>query len=144
MFPPYFDPLGEFEPDSTKYRIFVCRPRQSHPWNQLFSYLGHSDESKKNTPVEKGYDESDLTYMEGNIITMESKYFPYSMRCSHVQRGSLACTKRCYVLEKGGGMRKCKRSDCRGHVYNGRVKESNGIECFGKSESQRLVCIDRN
>jgi hypothetical protein len=68
------------------------------------------------------------------------------MRCAHVQGVGngrrKVCHEGCYFLKKGG-RRHCKREDCEGHVYSGRVKgDKKGVSCFGK-KGKRFVCLER-
>jgi hypothetical protein len=79
---------------------------------------------------------------------IKSSWFPADMRCAHVQGlgngGSKKCEAGCYFLEKGGKQIRwrCKREDCEGHVYSGRVKQDKeGICCFAK-KGERVVCLE--
>lgn len=81
--------------------------------------------------------------MAAKTVTLISAHFPADLRCEHVQ-DEQKCEKGCYVLEKGGKVSRwrCKREDCEGHVYCGRVmKDDEGFACFGK-KGARMVCVE--
>jgi hypothetical protein len=86
--------------------------------------------------------------MPTKTVTIKSAWFPADMRCAHVQGlgngGKKVCEEWCYFLEKGGenGSWFCRKGDCEGHVYCGRVKEDEeGVSCFGK-KGERIVCLE--
>ena len=81
--------------------------------------------------------------MSTKKIKITSHWFPPEMRCAHVQNARI-CKEGCYVLEKGGQVArsKCKREDCKGHVYVSRIKQDgDGKACFGEIR-KRMVCIE--
>ena len=98
-------------------------------------------------PVEPSYDCFELCHLDDmtrKTVKIISAGFPAHMRCEHVREGHM-CDQGCYVLEKGGdiGRWSCKRKDCEGHVYCGRVlKNREGVACFGE-KGARMVCIER-
>lgn len=157
MLGPYFDPLGETEPHTTKYTLTVlCPPRPPPRWlPAIFTRPGPSKNPNVGTkfvirpsdynPANPNYDcfeRRHLAQMKAKTVTITSAWFPADMRCEHVQNRH-DCEEGCYVLEKGGdvGRWSCKREDCEGHVYCGRVwEDGDGRACFGK-KGARMVCI---
>jgi hypothetical protein len=64
------------------------------------------------------------------------------MRCAHMQPDR-KCEEGCYVLEKGGDVRRwsCQRDNCEGHVYRKCVlMDEKGRSCFGE-KGERMVCM---
>jgi hypothetical protein len=158
MMGPYFDMLGETEPHATKYTLTVlCPPRPPPRWlPAIFTRSGSSTPNVGTTytirpsdydPANPNHDCFELRHlrdMPSKTVKLISAWFPAEMRCDHVYDGH-SCGEGCYVLEKGGEISRwrCKREDCEGHVYCGRVlKDSNGVACFGK-KGARMVCIQR-
>jgi hypothetical protein len=147
----YFDPLGETEPENTVFKLSVrVLPRPPSKWlpkivtRTPVTYPKYYTIPRDNTNPNRDYfelkDVEDIT--KRKIIRIERALFPLDMRCDRVRQDKV-CKKGCYILEKRGSIcrTKCKRSDCKGHVYNGRVKEDEaGRSCFGK-KGQRLVCL---
>lgn len=159
--PPYFDPLGETEPNTTVYTLTVlCPPRPPPRWvpkiftripipykrsNGATFSIRPSDYNHRN-PNYDCFELRHLKDMKQMTVKVTSSLFLPEMRCAHVQNGSKTCDKGCYVLEKGGKIARwmCKRVGCEGHVYCGRVKENeHKIACFGR-KGQRMVCLERS
>jgi hypothetical protein len=151
-----FDPLGETEPDNTVYTLVVRCPQRPPPkWLPSFLtgtpvrypkdgriYTLQPDDTNPNLDC---FEEKHLDDMSIKTIKIKSARFPAELRCRHVQNAAKVCEKGCYVLEKGGKIRRwrCKREDCEGHVYEGRTKvDVDGKVCFGK-KGERMVCILR-
>lgn len=160
MMGPYFDMLGETEPHTTKYTLTVlCPPRPPPRWLPVFfTRPGPSKPNVGSTytirpsdydPANPNYDCFELRHLDNGTMTPKivktiSAWFPADMRCEHVYEGK-ECVKGCYVLEKGGDIRRwsCQREDCEGHVYCGRVlRDAKGRVCFGE-KGKRMVCIER-
>lgn len=152
---PYYDPLGEFEPSTTRYKLTVFTPPRPYPKWSISGYI------RKNwcSDLKENWEEKDLTlsakdlqYMETKPVTIKSAWFPWQMRCKHVQaddgagKGVNMCNMGCYVLEKGVGAQewRCAREDCEGHLYSEDevVKDENGRSCFGK-KGERMVLMRR-
>lgn len=158
--PPYWDPLGEFEPHTTKYKLTVFVPPRPGPrWLPSIFTSTPATAHPNSTPTSPSPDKhsdlgcllpEDLVYLATKTIVLKSWQFPYQMRCEHTQgkngggEGVKGCNNGCYVLEKGEGvaMWKCNRGDCEGHVYGGDVKsDEHGRICFGK-KGERIVCLE--
>jgi hypothetical protein len=147
----YFDLSGETEPEYTIYELSArVLPRPPSKWMPKIVtrkpvtypeyYTIPKDNNNPNLDCFELGDVQDIT--ERKVKRIKRALFPLHMRCDHVRYNN-ACEEGCYILEKGGSFcrTKCKRSDCEGHVYNGRVKEDiEGRSCFGKKR-QRLVCL---
>lgn len=168
---PYFDPLGETgkssgsvrgshvdfssEPNNTRYTLTVVVPPRPPPhWlpsifkNKPSTHSSNAGAHKlpvsNNNPNLDLFEFKDIGILATKTITIKSAWFPAEMRCAHVQKG-LLCGERCYFLEKGGDVTRwwCKREDCEGHVYCGRVMtDDKGRSCFGK-KGGRMVCLER-
>jgi hypothetical protein len=150
----YFDPAGETEPENTLYTLTVrCPPRPPPKWLPSFMTRqpvtlpppGHSSTIKPDNtnPDFDCFEQKHLDEMPTKTVKIKRASFPVEMRCEHL-RHETTCEKGCYVLEKGGSIwrTKCKRNDCEGHVYCGRVKEDEeGKSCFGK-KGERMVCVE--
>jgi hypothetical protein len=152
---PYFDPLGETEPNNTRYVLtFVVPPRPPPRWlpsifknkpsTRSSDAVRHKLPASDDNPNLDCFGLKDIRDLPKKTITIKSAWFPAEMRCAHVQKG-LLCGERCYFLEKGGDVArwKCETEDCEGHVYCGRVmKDDKGRSCFGK-KGERMVCLER-
>lgn len=95
------------------------------------------------TPNFDCFERKHLVDMPMKTIEIERAKLPIELTCQHVQDQGL-CQLGCYIQEKKSKVwrKKCARHDCEGHVYVGRVKESNeGVSCFGE-KGQRLVCLE--
>lgn len=153
--PPYYDPLGEYEPNTVIYTLTVrCPSRPPPKWlPSIFtrepvvypkSGYAHTIKPVDTNPDLDCFEYKHLDEMSVKTIDIRSAYFPAEMRCIHTQNESRKCEKGCYVLEKGGDIRRwtCKREDCQGHVYCGLVKkDEEGRACFGK-KNNRMVCLE--
>ena len=152
---PYFDPLGETEPNTTRYTLTVMVPPRPPPrWlpsiftNKPSTHPGKIDghklpESNSNSNFDL-FELKDIDVLATKAVAIKSAWFPAEMRCAHVQKRRL-CEQGCYFLEKGGDVTRwwCKREDCEGHVYCGRVMmDDEGRSCFGK-KGGRMVCLER-
>jgi hypothetical protein len=147
----HWDPAGEYEFHDTVYTLTVYVPPRPPP-KYLPAFLTreplhvshhHIIRPDDSTPNYDDFERRDLEDMGTKIVKVKSHRFPAELRCKHV-RDSKVCNRGCYVLEKGGKVRRwrCKREDCEGHVYNGNVKKTEaGWACFGKSK-ERLVCYE--
>jgi hypothetical protein len=151
---PYFDPLGETEPENTIYTLTVCCPPRPPPkWLPSFvtrtpvthpntgaAYTIKPDDTNPNLDC---FEEKHLEDVRTKVIKLKRSLFPLSMRCVHV-RDKTTCDERCYFLEKGGVVSRwwcSEEKGCEGHVYCGRVKkDGEGNSCFGK-KGERMVCI---
>jgi hypothetical protein len=150
----HFDPLGETENENTVYTLTVrCPARPPSKWLPSFvtrqpvthpsSGYVHTIKPDDTNPNFDCYEQKHLDDMPTKISKIKRAAFPLEMRCKHL-RHETKCLMGCYVLEKGGSIwrKKCKRSDCEGHVYCGRVKEDeDGKSCFGK-KGERMVCVE--
>jgi hypothetical protein len=151
---PYFDPLGETEPENTIYTLTVCCPPRPNPkWLPSFvtrtpvtypstgaTYTIKPDNTNPNLDC---FEQKHLEDMPTRVIKLKRSLFPLDVRCAHV-RTKTTCDKGCYVFEKSGGISRwwCKAKGCEGHVYCGRVKEDEvGSSCFGK-KGERMVCVE--
>jgi hypothetical protein len=105
------------------------------------------------SPSSDCFEHKDLADMLTKTVTIKSSSFPADMRCAHLQGlgngGKKVCDEGCYFVERGGGKHgeearwHCKREDCEGHVYCGKVKEDeDGVCCFGK-KGERMVCLEK-
>lgn len=158
MLGPHFDPLGETEPHTTKYTLTVlCPPRPPPHWLPAIFTRPPAERPNAGTtyrirpsdfdPVKPNYDCFELRHlgdMTSKTVKITSAWFPTDMRCEHIHT-EYKCEEGCYVLEKGGDLKRwvCKRQDCEGHVYCGRViKDGKGVACFGK-KGERMVCVQR-
>ena len=153
---PHWDPLGEYEYHNTVYTVSVCAPARPPP-RFLPSFLTRKPvvvnpstahvirPPREHPPPYDCFDTQDLDCMKISKVKIKAHDFPPEMRCRHVSQGrERTCDQGCYVLEKGGPIRRwrCKRSDCKGHVYVGPVKkDSDGVACFGKRR-RRMVCVE--
>lgn len=151
----YFDPAGETEPNTTRYTLIVYKPPRPPPrWlpdfitrkpvthpNQGATYKIQPDNTN---PLLDCFERKHLDELDTKAIVIKSAWFPADMRCTHVAGANYECREGCYFLEKGGDVVegwKCKRDDCEGHVYRGRVqRDADGRVCFGK-KGERMVCI---
>ena len=110
MSQPYFDPLGETEPHTTRYKLFV-RYQPLHPLNP-YARLSAPE------PITTLFD------TRWKILTLKSTYIPPFARCRHLQAGAHECRTGCYTHEKSrrGGWR-CASAGCEGHrwVWKGDV-----------------------
>jgi hypothetical protein len=156
----HFDPLGETEPHTTPYTLTVYIPLRAPPkWApsifiRAFSMHPNSGSTYKlpasmPSPNYDCFELKDLADLPTKAITIKSAWFPAHKRCTHVQGlgngGQKVCNQGCYFLEKGGEHSRwhCRREDCEGHVYCGRVKQNEeGVSCFGK-KGERMVCLER-
>jgi hypothetical protein len=150
----HFDPLGETENEHTIYTLTVrCPARPPSKWLPSFmtrqpvtqpsSGYVHTIKPDDTNPNYDCYEQKHLDDMPTKISKIKRAAFPLEMRCKHLRYNTM-CSMGCYVLEKGGSIwrKKCKRSDCEGHVYCGRVKEdTDGKSCFGK-KGERMVCVE--
>jgi hypothetical protein len=150
---PYFDPLGETEPSTTKYTLTVKVPPRPPPrWlpsiftnkpsTNTSNVAAHKLPASDSNPNFDAFGLEDVDVLDTKVIIVKSACFPPEMRCPHVQK-EYECKKGCYFLEKGGDVRRfrCKRADCDGHVYCGRVMtDDGGRSCFGK-KGERMVCL---
>jgi hypothetical protein len=149
----HFDPLGETGADNAVYTLTVrCPLRPPCKWLPSFmtrqpvpclpSGYTYTKPDHAN-PNFDCYERKHLDDMLKKVVKIKRAAFPLEMRCDHL-RHDTKCKKGCYVLEKGGSIwrKKCKRSDCEGHVYCSPVKEDEkGKSCFGK-KGGRMVCVD--
>jgi hypothetical protein len=151
---PYYDPEGLYESNKTPYMLTVFEPtRPPAFWKpKIFTRqpVTHPDVGAtaklppgNSNPNLDNFQPDDLPELPRKTITIKSKSFDLDMRCDHVEN-SHTCDKGCYVREKGGDWcrEKCARKDCEGHVYMGRVKEHEGVKCFGE-KGKRMVCLAR-
>jgi hypothetical protein len=150
----HFDPLGECEPENTIYTLTVrCPPRPSPKWLPSFiarkpvtysrTYSTYTIIPDDTNPDLDCYEEKHLNDMPTKVVKIKRALFPLEMRCWHL-RYVTTCEEGCYVLERGGDIERwrCKRSDCNGHVYCGRVKaDGDGKACFGK-KGEMMVCLE--
>jgi hypothetical protein len=145
----------EVEPSNTPYTISAYQPPQPPSrWTRwlpdIFTRIpvtypnaGPTYQIPSDSPysTQHSFRFSDLKRfnMPLKSVKLRSGYFPADMRCIHVTHKRY-CTKGCYFIEKGGvRVRTCKRVDCMGHVYMGKVLEDKyGRSCFGK-KGERLV-----
>jgi hypothetical protein len=153
---PYFDPLGETESGTTVYTLTVFIPPRPPPkwlpsiFTRQPSWHPNSGSTYKlpastPNPNYNCFELKDLVNMPIKTKKVRSNWFSADMRCAHVGNGGKkVCDEGCYFLEKGGKKSRwhCKRADCEGHVYGGRVKEDKeGVSCFGK-RGERIVCLE--
>jgi hypothetical protein len=150
---PYWDPLGEYEWHDTVYTLLVYTPPRPPPrFLPKFLTREAAVTSRVNVtglpqdqPNYDCFEFRDLDEMKAKTVKIKSHYFPPEMRCKHIYgTNEKKCEHGCYVLEKGGDMKKwiCKHATCEGHVYVGRLKEKDdGVACFGK-KGERLVCVE--
>ncbi|KAH6872160.1 hypothetical protein BKA58DRAFT_139861 [Alternaria rosae] len=152
----YFDPLGEMEPSTTKYTLNARVPPRPPPrWlpsifsnepstnTNLVAAAHKMPASDSNTYFDL-FELKDVGVLATKAVVVQSIGFPVDMRCAHVQKG-YQCKEGCYFLEKGGDVTRwrCKRKDCEGHVYCGRVMtDDEGKSCFGK-KGERMVCLQK-
>jgi hypothetical protein len=129
--PPSYLPAFLFRDNNPAPRTFVIRERLEKPNYDYF-------------------EERHLDDMETKTIKILARDFPPQMRCRHVREPDnkssfRGCKEGCYFLEKGGEKVRrfrCKRPECEGHVYCGKVKKiEEGVMCFGE-KGKRLVCLD--
>jgi hypothetical protein len=155
---PFFDPLGETEPNDTIYAltvhmpprpppkylpVFFTRKPVTHPRTGVRHTIKPDNYGSK-TPNYDDFLEKDLKQMPTKVVKLKAWQFPLAMRCAHVQPNKI-CKEGCYVLEKSGQVRRwsCKREDCEGHVYGRHVlTDEDETSCFGK-KGERLVCAVR-
>jgi len=152
----YFDPLGETEPNTTKYILTVLiPPRPPSRWlPSIFSNkpsentdlvaAAHKLPASNTNPNFDLFELKDIDVLDTKTVIIRSAWFPCDMRCAHVQK-EYECKEGCYFLEKGGDVARwrCKREDCEGHVYCGKVMtDDEGKSCFGK-KGQRMVCLEK-
>jgi hypothetical protein len=152
---PYFDPLGETEPSTTKYILTVKVPPRPPPrWlpsiftnkpsTNTSNLAAHKLPASDSNPNFDRFELGDVDVLNTKVIVVKSACFPPEMRCPHVQK-EYECKEGCYFLEKGGDVKRfrCERADCEGHVYCGRVmKDDAGRSCFGKT-GERMVCLQK-
>jgi hypothetical protein len=152
---PYFDPLGETEPNTTRYTLTVMVPPRPPPrWlpsiftnkpsTQSRNADAHKLPTSNSNPNLDLFELKDIDVLATKTVTIKSAWFPAEMRCAHVQNAQL-CEEGCYFLEKGGDVTRwwCKREDCEGHVYCGRaMMDDEGRSCFGK-KGGRMVCLEK-
>ena len=150
---PYFDPRCETESHTTLYNLTVFIPQRPAPnWvPSCFTRktIRHpdTDSTYKLLPSDSNkdlycFEHEDLDKLPTKIVIIKSAWFPAEMRCAHVQEDRV-CEQGCYFLEKSKSVVRwfCKRDDCEGHVYCGRVSEDEQKRsCFGK-KGARMVCI---
>jgi hypothetical protein len=144
----FFDPLGETEHQDTIYTLTVHKPLRPPPnyFPAIFTrapvtypktgstHTIKPDNYGSKTPNYDDFTELDLKNMPTKVVKLKAWQFPVAMRCAHVQPYK-KCEKGCYVLEKGGDVRRwsCKREDCEGHVYErSALTDGEGKACFGK------------
>jgi hypothetical protein len=144
----YWDPLGEYEYRDTIYEVSVYVPARPLPryWPSIFARKSihtspHHAIPSHHPPKYSNFTPHDLEHMECEVIKIKAKDFPYELRCQHVRKNN-RCSGGCYFLEKGDttAQWKCKRLDCKGHVYGQNVKKHNDVACFGK-KGDRMVFI---
>lgn len=150
---PYWDPAGEYEPHSTVYTITVFLPPRP-PSRYLPSFITREPVYasphhiiRPDNPSLKydSFQRPDLQDMKTKVVHVKAWQFPLDLRCGHIKEGTgRVCKKGCYVLEKGGRIRRwrCEREDCEGHVYIGPVqKTEEKWACFGK-KGERIAALD--
>jgi hypothetical protein len=155
MTTPYFDPLGETEPNDTRYTLTVRVPPRPPPrWlpsiftnkpsTNTSSVTAHKLPASNENPNLDFFELKDIDDLKTTVVVIKSAWFPAETRCAHVQQEHW-CKEGCYFLEKGGHVTRwwCKRKDCEGHVYCGRIMtDGEGRSCFGK-KGERMVCLER-
>lgn len=136
---PYFDMLGETEPDTTEYTLKVLLPLR--PPHRLLPAIFSRPGGSKPAQTYTDFRFQHLDGMEEMTVKIKSAYFPAEMRCKHVLKVH-KCERGCYVLEKGGdhSQYRCRRKDCEGHVYNDWVREYEGVKCFGP-KGKRMASV---
>ncbi|KAF1954717.1 hypothetical protein CC80DRAFT_549898 [Byssothecium circinans] len=152
--PPYLDPLNEYENHDTIYTLLIHIPPRPPP-RYIPSFLtrtpvvaSHHHVIKPN-PLQSDpqtydmFELRDLPDMKTKTVKIKAYQFTLGMRCEHVYGGNnKVCQEGCYVLEKGGEVARwcCKRDDCEGHVFVGKVKKNEeGVACFGKKGERMLA-----
>jgi hypothetical protein len=152
---PYFDPLGEMEPQNTRYNLTIKVPPRPPPrWlpsiftNKPSTHpndtASHKLPASNTNPNLDLFELKDIDVLATKVLVIKSAWFPVEMRCAHVQKKH-SCEEGCYFLEKGGDVTRwwCERKDCEGHVYCGKVMtDKEGRSCFGK-QGERMVCLKR-
>jgi hypothetical protein len=146
---PYDD--GLYESDQTPYELMVFQPPSpSAPWKTkipkiftrkptAYPNVGKLSPGNSNPNIDN-FRFNDLLKAPQKTVKITSQSFHLHLRCDHVEKDR-KCDKGCYVREKGG-KEKCARKDCAGHVYMGKVKEHEGVKCFGV-KGKRMVCLER-